>query len=608
MKREAYFTSQNFITLIDTFNQFLKEKVKAINLSIEKYRSGIQKIQIGKQKIEEMKTELEERSKIEAVKNRENQKLLDEIQEKQKNAVEQENDVKFQREKNAKNKDFFERNKKESEREMNLARIPMLEAIKLTQEKITRKKLSEFKAAGERPKETKEVFYALMAIFNKPQTWDAVKTYLQSLDFNLIQDVEHLPVTEKGNFPTIQKYSRNFDLAVLKNQSELMPDLAMYIQNVEKYFKAKWVAEVKQKNFLEANKKVLESMKNLEKLEKQLEDIKNEIANLQRQLNEGKENLARIKAESESIKAKLGRASSLANAFAKEEERWGSSLKKNKELLKNVLGDIILASANLTYLGVFPEKYRTLLKNEWADLLRKKGIQYNPRFDFLNFVSNQNEIQNWKIYGLPDDITMIENAVIMKYSLRPSLIIDPQDQAIDWIKNMLLDTESKPSGDNIEAENAPQQSSQPSTNKKKAPATSLVNRKYYECTTSMNAYLANLTKAMKEGKTVIINNVGEFLPPDLEEFLKNFDKTKNSLYLRTKAPNPKFGPEVSTSVNIINFLVNEKGLEEQILSTVVRIEREEAENNIRNNIKKMFELQKSLDKNEENTLMKLNNA
>ena len=55
-------------------------------------------------------------------------------------------------------------------------------------------------------------------------------------------------------------------------------------------------------------------------------------------------------------------------------------------------------------------------------------------------------------------------------------------------------------------------------------------------------------------------------------------------------------------------MVNDKGLEEQILSAVVRIEREEAENNIRNNIKKMFELQKSLDKAEENTLMKLNNA
>ena len=99
----------------------------------------------------------------------------------------------------------------------------------------------------------------------------------------------------------------------------------------------------------------------------------------------------------------------------------------------------MLASANLTYLGVFPEKYRTLLKNEWADLLKKKGIQFNPKFDFLNFISNQNEIQNWKIYGLPDDVTMVENAVIMKYSLRPSLIID---QTIDLIKNMLTDSES----------------------------------------------------------------------------------------------------------------------------------------------------------------------
>jgi hypothetical protein len=174
---------------------------------------------------------------------------------------------------------------------------------------------------------------------------------------------------------------------------------------------------------------------------------------------------------------------------------------------------------------------------------------------------------------------------------------------------MLNDTENKPSTDNLEVDNnASQIQGASGSNKKKATSTSLANRKYYECTTSMNAYLANMTKAMRENKTVIINNVGEFLPPDLEEFLKTFDKTKNSLYLRTKAPNPKFGPEVSTSVNIINFLVNDKGLEEQILSTVVRIEREEAENNIRNNIKKMFELQKSLDKNEENTLMKLNNA
>jgi len=84
MKRETYFTSQNFITLIKTFNKFLKEKVKLINLNIDKYRSGIQKIQVVKLMIEKMKDELEERGKEEAIKNKENEKLLEEIQEKQK--------------------------------------------------------------------------------------------------------------------------------------------------------------------------------------------------------------------------------------------------------------------------------------------------------------------------------------------------------------------------------------------------------------------------------------------------------------------------------------------------------------------------------------------
>ena len=600
MKRETYFTSQNFITLIKTFNKFLKEKVKLINLNIDKYRSGIQKIQVGKLMIEKMKDELEERGKEEAIKNKENEKLLEEIQEKQKKAMDSENDVKFQREKNAKNKEFFERNQRESEKEMEAALIPMREAKKLTQERITRKKLSEFKAAGERPKETKEVFYALMAIFNKPQTWDAVKSYLQTLDFNQIQEVENLPVTEKGNFPTIQKYSRNFDLAVLKNQSELMPDLAMYIQNVEKYFKAKWVADVKRKNFEEANKKVKESLEKLAELEKQLEAIKKEIADLQRMLNEGKENLAKIKHDSEMIKAKLIRASSLASAFAKEEERWGESLKKNQELLKNIVGDIILASGYLTYFGVFPAKYRKVLRDEWNDLLTKKGIEFNPKFDFLNFISNANEIQNWKICGLPDDVTFVENAIIMKYSLAPSLIIDPQDQAIDWIKRMLSDEGDEKKEDEKDKHHAP--------NKKQSTPLLHKERKYFEVTPQMHAYLVHIRENISKGKTIIINNVGDYFPPDLEEFLKSVDKNKVNLYLRTKVPNPKFYPEVSTATNIINFLVNDKGLEEQILSAVVRIEREETESQIRKNIKIMFDTQRDLDKYEENTLMKLNNA
>lgn len=56
-KRQAYFTSMNFITLIKTFNKFLDEKIEKVKYNISKYKTGIAKIQAGKIKIEEMKAE-----------------------------------------------------------------------------------------------------------------------------------------------------------------------------------------------------------------------------------------------------------------------------------------------------------------------------------------------------------------------------------------------------------------------------------------------------------------------------------------------------------------------------------------------------------------------
>jgi hypothetical protein len=111
---------------------------------------------------------------------------------------------------------------------------------------------------------------------------------------------------------------------------------------------------------------------------------------------------------------------------------------------------------------------------------------------------------------------MVENAVIMKYSLRPSLIIDPQDQAIDWNKNMLSDSENvNPPTENTEGEASPYHAAPypgftGAPAKKRALVNNISDRKFYEITTPMNAYLSNMTKAMKENKTVIINNIGEF--------------------------------------------------------------------------------------------------
>jgi dynein heavy chain len=51
------------------------------------------------------------------------------------------------------------------------------------------------------------------------------------------------------------------------------------------------------------------------------------------------------------------------------------------------------------------------------------------------------------------------------------------------------------------------------------------------------------------------------------DYHKNF-----RLMITTRLPNPHYTPEISTKVNVVNFIVVESGLEEQCLGIVVRAE------------------------------------
>merc|ERR1719215_179009 len=56
------------------------------------------------------------------------------------------------------------------------------------------------------------------------------------------------------------------------------------------------------------------------------------------------------------------------------------------------------------------------------------------------------------------------------------------------------------------------------------------------------------------------------------EYNQNF-----RLYMTTKLSNPHYMPEICNKVTIINFSVTKMGLEEQILSDIVRLERPDLE-------------------------------
>lgn len=62
--------------------------------------------------------------------------------------------------------------------------------------------------------------------------------------------------------------------------------------------------------------------------------------------------------EKERCEKKLFNAQRLMNALGAEQERWAQSIIDLGELLKVIIGDVLLASSFVSYVGPFNKKYR----------------------------------------------------------------------------------------------------------------------------------------------------------------------------------------------------------------------------------------------------------
>ena len=68
--------------------------------------------------------------------------------------------------------------------------------------------------------------------------------------------------------------------------------------------------------------------------------------------------------------------------------------------------------------------------------VKELAIPSSPEFSFASFLAEPAKVRDWNIKGLPSDSFSTENGVIVTKSSRWPLMVDPQGQAIKWIKNM----------------------------------------------------------------------------------------------------------------------------------------------------------------------------
>lgn len=82
-------------------------------------------------------------------------------------------------------------------------------------------------------------------------------------------------------------------------------------------------------------------------------------------------------------------------------------------------------------------EYRVSMVEEWLTELRGLEIPHSDNCSLVPTLGDPVKIRNWQIAGLPRDTLSVENGVIVQFSQRWPLFIDPQGQANKWIKSLV---------------------------------------------------------------------------------------------------------------------------------------------------------------------------
>lgn len=134
-----------------------------------------------------------------------------------------------------------------------------------------------------------------------------------------------------------------------------------------------------------------EAQKLCETLQIQLKSKKKELKAIQKQLNSIIDIKNQKENEREQIlqaiiknKQKILRAEKLIGGLGGEMQRWTVTSRLLSSSLVNLVGDMILGSAFVTFLGPFPSSYREVCMERWQTLVTQQGVNTSENFNVMS--------------------------------------------------------------------------------------------------------------------------------------------------------------------------------------------------------------------------------
>lgn len=555
LRRNNATTPTSYLSLLSLYGEILDEQVKLNADSIQRYRGGLEKLQSTQVVIEDLKIKIRDMQPflIRAAKETEEKKAQVTVEQAEADKVRAEVEVEEAQARDLMADAQSIRNDCQSRLD---EAIPALKAAEAALDTINKEDIVEIKSFSKPPPNVEKTLDAVLVLLKVEEGWGNAKQQLGDLGFTAKLKAYDRESITPLMIRKLQKFidDKDFHPHIIRNVSKACEGLCMWVRAMHKFYHVNREILPLREKLRIAEEKLNKAKAELEIKQATLSRVVEKVRSLQQQAKETEERKMQLEDQIKVAEAKLERADQLIGGLSAERVRWQHSLTSLSAQRTNLIGTMALAAGCIAYIGPFPSSFRQQLVLNWVEFAKTKNLPVDATFT-LSALPDQYQVREWALQSLPQDAFSIENATILQRSKRWCMMIDPQGQANQFIRNK--------------------------EKKNKLRVIKLTD----------DNYMRSIEGAIQVGLPVLIENVGEELDASLNPVLlkevvrvsgrnvlrlgdKEVDYDPNfRLYVTTKLPNPNLSPELQIKVTVLNFTVTRNGLEDQLLADTVGSER-----------------------------------
>ncbi|CAG9821168.1 unnamed protein product [Phaedon cochleariae] len=589
LRRKNYVTPKHYLDFITTYLRLLEEKDNYINAQCERLKSGLTKIAEASGELEILNKKLAKQKVIVTQATQACEEMLAEIEAGTKKATDKKDVASLKSTEIEEQARIISIEQAEAEEALSAA-LPALETARLALSDLDKSDITEIRSFATPPEPVQTICECVLILRGyKEISWKSAKGMMAEGGFlRSLQEMNCDIITQTQQRACKAHMKKSTKMDDMQSISKAGFGLFKFVQAVLGYCAVYKDVKPKKDRVEQLENEYNNAKKFLEKLYKEISKLEDDLNALNDKYAVAMKRRQELQEETDIMMRRLMAADKLISGLSSEQSRWTEDLKKLYLEKEQLVGNCLLCSGFLAYSGPFTYEFRKdMVYVKWQSDILERNIPLSQPFRIENNLTTDVEVSTWNSETLPPDELSVQNGILTLRSSRFPLCIDPQQQALNWIKKR----EEK------------------------------FNLKILSFNDS--DFLKHLDMAIKYGSPVLFQDVDDYIDPVAENVIqknvkyvsgrvfvilgdKEVDWDPNfRMYMTTKFANPIFNPSAYAVAVVINYTVTLSGLEDQLLSVVVRNERPDLEEQRENLIAETSENKTLLQQLEDSLLREL---